>query len=56
MRPDTGWFSYVPLAGSDYAPGERVDMWAQLICWTEVSGLTLTVNLIVTIFKIARLA
>ena len=36
---DNGWFSYVPLAGPDYAPGKRADFWAQLITFTEVSGL-----------------
>jgi cytochrome c oxidase subunit I+III len=51
MGPDSGWFSYVPLAGPDYSPGKRVDVWAQLISFTEVSALTLAVNLVVTILK-----
>ena len=46
-----GWFSYVPLAGPDYAPGKRADFWAQLITFTEVSALAVSVELIVTIFK-----
>ena len=25
--PDVGWFSYVPLAGPDYAPGKRSPRW-----------------------------
>jgi cytochrome c oxidase subunit I len=49
--PDTGWFSYVPLAGPDFSPGKRVDVWAQLITFTEISGLAVAVNLITTIFK-----
>jgi cytochrome c oxidase subunit I+III len=49
--PDAGWFSYVPLAGPDYSPGKRVDVWAQLISFTEIAGLTLAVNLTVTILK-----
>ncbi len=49
--PDAGWFSYVPLAGPEHSPGKRVDVWAQLITFTELSGLTVAVNLIVTIFK-----
>jgi cytochrome c oxidase subunit I+III len=51
MAPDAGWFSYVPLAGPDYSPGKRVDVWAQLISFTEIAGLALAVNLTVTILK-----
>ena len=50
--PDTGWFSYVPLAGPDYSPGKRVDMMAQLITFTEVAALAVAVELVVTIFKL----
>jgi len=50
--PDAGWFSYVPLAGPEYAPGKRVDFWAQMITFTEVSALAVAVELIVTIFKL----
>jgi cytochrome c oxidase subunit 1 len=50
--PDRGWFSYVPLAGPDYAPGKRADIWAQLITFTEVSGLCVAVEVIVTVFKL----
>jgi cytochrome c oxidase subunit 1 len=50
--PDTGWFSYVPLAGPDYSPGKRVDMFAQLITFTEVAALAVAVELVVTIFKL----
>ena len=49
--PDTGWFSYVPLAGPDYSAGKRVDMFAQLITFTEVAGLAVAVELVATIFK-----
>jgi cytochrome c oxidase subunit 1 len=50
--PDTGWFSYVPLAGPDYSPGKRVDFWAQLITFTELSGLLEAVILVTTVFKL----
>ena len=50
--PDTGWFSYVPLAGPDYSPGKRVDMFAQLITFTEVAALAVAVELVATIFKL----
>ena len=49
--PDTGWFSYVPLAGPEFSPGKRVDVWAQTVTFTEISALVASVELIVTIFK-----
>jgi len=49
--PDAGWFSYVPLAGPDFTPGKRSDFWAQLITFTEVSALAVSVELVATIFK-----
>ena len=49
--PDTGWFSYVPLAGPEFGPGKRVDVWAQVVTFTEIAALVAAVELIVTIFK-----
>ena len=49
--PDAGWFSYVPLAGPQFSPGKRIDVWAQLITFTEISALATAVNSIATIFK-----
>ena len=49
--PDTGWFSYVPLAGPQYSPGKRVDIWAQTITFTEIAALAASVEIIVTVFK-----
>jgi cytochrome c oxidase subunit 1 len=51
IGPDVGWFSYVPLAGPEYSPGKRADMWAQMVTFTELSALGVAVQLIVTIFK-----
>jgi cytochrome c oxidase subunit I+III len=51
IGPDVGWFSYVPLAGPEYSPGKRTDMWAQMVTFTELSALGIAVQLIVTIFK-----
>jgi cytochrome c oxidase subunit I len=48
---DTGWFSYVPLSGPEYSPGKRVDMWAQMITFTEVAALAVSVEIIVTVLK-----
>src|SRR3954469_22778399 len=49
--PDTGWFSYVPLAGPGFSPGKRVDVWAQTVTFTEIAALVGAVELITTIFK-----
>ena len=50
--PDTGWFSYVPLAGPDYSPGKRVDIFTQLITFTELSGLAVAVAIVATVLKL----
>ena len=49
--PDAGWFAYVPLSGPQYSPGHRVDVWAQVVTFTEIAGLVAAVNIIVTVFK-----
>jgi cytochrome c oxidase subunit 1 len=51
VGPETGWFSYVPLASSAYSPGKRTDFWAQMITFTEVAALAVAVELVATIFK-----
>jgi len=50
--PDTGWFSYTPLSNSQFAPGKRVDVWSQVVTFTELSALATATNLIVTILKL----
>ena len=52
IGPDAGWFAYVPLSGPDYSPGKRIDIWAQMITFTELSALLEAVILITTIFKL----
>jgi cytochrome c oxidase subunit I+III len=49
--PDAGWFSYVPLAGPEYSPGKRVDVWAQMITLTEIAAMSGAASMIVTILK-----
>jgi cytochrome c oxidase subunit I+III len=49
--PDAGWFAYTPLSDKSYTPQKGVDVWAQMITFTELSGLATAVNLIVTTFK-----
>jgi cytochrome c oxidase subunit 1 len=48
---DAGWFAYVPLSSLQYSPSKRVDFWAQMITFTEVSGLMEAIVLITTILK-----
>jgi cytochrome c oxidase subunit I+III len=52
IGPDAGWFSYVPLAGPQYTPGKRADVWAQMITFTELSGLLAAIVVIATVFKL----
>jgi cytochrome c oxidase subunit I len=51
VGPDAGWFSYVPLAGPEYSPGKRVDVWAQMVTFTEVAALSVAVGIVATILK-----
>src|SRR5439155_13214338 len=51
IGPDNGWFNYVPLSGPQYGAGKRSDFWSQLITFTEVSGLAVAVEIVVTVFK-----
>src|ERR1700710_1687750 len=51
VGPDVGWFAYVPLSGPQYGIGKRADIWAQMITFTEVSALAVSVELVVTVFK-----
>jgi cytochrome c oxidase subunit 1 len=49
--PDAGWFAYVPLSGPEFSPGKRVDIWAQMITFTEIAALIGAVVIITTAFK-----
>ncbi|MCU1348013.1 MAG: coxA1 [Acidobacteria bacterium] len=51
MAPDAGWFNYVPLANPEFSPGKRIDVWAELVNFTEISALAVAVQIIVTILK-----
>jgi cytochrome c oxidase subunit 1 len=52
MAPDVGWFAYVPLSGPEYGAGKRVDIWAQMITFTEISALAVAVEIVVTVLKL----
>ncbi len=49
--PEAGWFSYVPLAGPEFSPGKRSDIYAQTVTFTEISALITSIEIIVTVFK-----
>jgi cytochrome c oxidase subunit I+III len=51
VGPDAGWFSYTPLSGPEYSPGKRVDIWAQMVTFTEIAALCVAVELVATILK-----
>ncbi len=51
VGPDVGWFAYVPLAGPQYGIGKRPDFWAQMITFTELSGLLVAIEIVATAFK-----
>ena len=51
VGPDTGWFTYFPLAGPEFSPGKRVDVWGQLVNFTEIASLAVAISLTVTILK-----
>src|SRR3954471_13564717 len=48
---DVGWFAYPPLSGPQFSPGKRVDFWAQMITFTEISALCVATEIIATIVK-----
>jgi cytochrome c oxidase subunit I+III len=52
IGPDAGWFNYVPLAGPEFSPGKRIDVWAQLVNFTELSALVGGIEILVTVFKL----
>jgi cytochrome c oxidase subunit 1 len=51
IAPDIGWFAYPPLSGPQFGVGKRVDIWAQMITFTEVAALAAAVSLTATILK-----
>jgi cytochrome c oxidase subunit I len=51
IGPDAGWFAYVPLSGPEFSPGKRTDIWAQMVTFTEVAALAVSVEIVATILK-----
>jgi cytochrome c oxidase subunit I+III len=51
LGPDAGWFAYPPLSEPEFSPGVRMDIWATMVTFIEVSALVAAVEMIVTIFR-----
>lgn len=51
IGPDMGWFSYVPLAGPEFGPGKRTDVWSQVVTLVEISAMVNAVEVITTVLK-----
>ena len=51
LAPDAGWFAYAPLSGRKHSPGLRMDIWATMITFIEISALVAAIELIVTVLK-----
>ncbi|HJT86420.1 MAG TPA: cytochrome c oxidase subunit I [Bryobacteraceae bacterium] len=49
--PDVGWFAYTPLSGPQFGIGKRVDVWAQMITFTEISAMCVAAELAATILR-----
>lgn len=49
--PDAGWFSYTPLASSQYS-GRGQDFWLLALAFVEVAGITAGVEIVVTVLKL----
>jgi len=52
IGPDAGWFAYVPLAGPEFSPGKRMDFWAEIITFLEISALVGAVEIVATVLKL----
>ncbi|MFA5488976.1 MAG: cytochrome c oxidase subunit I [Candidimonas sp.] len=52
LAPNSGWFMYTPLAGSEYRPGINSDVWLIGITFAEISAVCGAVELVATILKV----
>jgi cytochrome c oxidase subunit I+III len=52
VGPDAGWFSYVPLAGPEFSPGHRMDVWSWMVTLVEISSLASAVDIVTTVLKL----
>lgn len=53
--PDAGWTSYTPLSGPEFAGGKRIDVWAQMVTFTEIAALIGALEMVATVLKLRAL-
>jgi cytochrome c oxidase subunit I+III len=51
VGPVAGWSGYVPLAGPEFTPGKRSQLWAQIVTLVEISALVGAIEILTTVFK-----
>ena len=51
IAPDSGWFMYTPLSGSEFSPGPGSDFWLLGITFVEISAVSAGVELTVSILR-----
>jgi cytochrome c oxidase subunit I+III len=51
LVPDGGWFSYPPLTGPGFSPGERIDFWLLGVSFVEIATILGAIELIVLILR-----
>ncbi|TVP60542.1 MAG: cytochrome c oxidase subunit I [Halomonadaceae bacterium] len=51
VAPDSGWFMYTPLSGSEFSPGPGSDVWLLGVTFVEISALAAGVELTVSILR-----
>lgn len=49
--PNTGWFAYVPLSGSEFSPGIALDFWLLALGVAEVAAIAAGVEIVITILR-----
>ena len=49
--PDGGWFSYVPLTGPEYSPGDGLDFWLLGVTFVEIATIAGAIELVVLILR-----
>ncbi|MCB0083294.1 MAG: cbb3-type cytochrome c oxidase subunit I, partial [Caldilineaceae bacterium] len=49
--PNTGWFAYVPLSGSEFSPGIALDFWLLALGVAEVAAIAAGVEIVITIMR-----
>jgi cytochrome c oxidase subunit I+III len=49
--PDSGWFAYVPLTRSDFAPGLNLDFWLLGVTMLEVSGIVAAIEVVTLVIR-----